>query len=109
MNSKSNARYVIEPWWIHLGVYQTVCSLNINWSHLLREYYILDIDECDLGPCDKECHNTMGSFECLCPTGFTTNNENNRRCGEWEYKIGIVSDISGFKYLKMFLYLATHN
>ena len=32
---------------------------------------ILDIDECDrFSPCDQNCNNTEGSFECSCNDGF---------------------------------------
>lgn len=34
--------------------------------------YTSDIDECELGTsdCNQICHNTDGSYECDCNTGF---------------------------------------
>ena len=46
---------------------------------------ILDIDECkyELDNCawNKICHNTIGSFECLCQDGFKSA-ENNKCIGK---------------------------
>lgn len=39
--------------------------------------FVLDMDECGASKsiCDvnAECENTLGSFKCLCKTGFTGN------------------------------------
>ena len=41
-------------------------------------YFIsLDIDECanDFHKCEQNCHNTAGSYECSCSTGFNLNKD----------------------------------
>uniref|UniRef100_A0A4W5NLJ9 EGF-like domain-containing protein n=1 Tax=Hucho hucho TaxID=62062 RepID=A0A4W5NLJ9_9TELE len=36
-----------------------------------RDGTCVDVDECLLrNPCQHECRNTIGSFQCLCPTGY---------------------------------------
>ncbi|XP_030000348.1 hemicentin-1 [Sphaeramia orbicularis] len=36
-----------------------------------RDGKCVDVDECLLRkPCQHECHNTIGSFQCLCPPGY---------------------------------------
>lgn len=30
-----------------------------------------DQDECEDGKCEGQCENTLGSFKCICLTGFT--------------------------------------
>ena len=33
-----------------------------------------DINECELNhPCEQECSNNIGSFECVCNPGYTLN------------------------------------
>lgn len=42
----------------------------------------LDIDECDLGtdncPINASCHNTDGSFDCLCPEFYKLGGTNSK-------------------------------
>ncbi|EDO37957.1 predicted protein [Nematostella vectensis] len=35
-----------------------------------NEFSCFDMDECELSPCDHECHNTPGSY-CTCKKGYT--------------------------------------
>ncbi|KAK7933456.1 hypothetical protein WMY93_004352 [Mugilogobius chulae] len=39
-------------------------------GHTYRDGACVDIDECLRKPCQHECHNTIGSFQCLCPPGY---------------------------------------
>ncbi|KAJ0019494.1 hypothetical protein NQD34_007063 [Periophthalmus magnuspinnatus] len=39
-------------------------------GHTYRDGTCVDIDECLRKPCQHECHNTIGSFQCLCPPGY---------------------------------------
>ena len=32
--------------------------------------FFSDIDECEDNPCDGDCVNTEGSYECTCPEGY---------------------------------------
>lgn len=45
------------------------------WSskHNLFSLYFTDIDECMIsrGGCEHECNNSIGSFECLCHSGYS--------------------------------------
>nr|CAD7599250.1 unnamed protein product [Timema genevievae] len=40
-------------------------------SGFTGQYCQTDIDECESKPCDQQCVNLPGSFECQCKTGFT--------------------------------------
>ena len=55
-------------------VYYTQYVLKLV-KYLILSYLIPDIDECELGldNClpNAICINTIGSFECICPPGFT--------------------------------------
>ncbi len=62
-------------------VYNTVCHLVINTGYWIEykptivDFVILsiDVDECALNttnPCEQNCTNTIGDFECSCFTGF---------------------------------------
>ena len=45
---------------------------NIYW-YILKTLTLSDVDECDVDPCTEagtECANTIGSFVCVCATGF---------------------------------------
>ncbi|KAL4233097.1 epidermal growth factor-activated receptor [Mactra antiquata] len=44
--------------------------------------YVHDIDECDNnnGNCEHTCLNTIGSYMCKCPEGFTTSNTDSHSC-----------------------------
>ena len=41
-------------------------------------YFIPDIDECPLSPCDtnSECTNTLGNFTCTCNAGYGGDGKN---------------------------------
>ena len=43
----------------------------------------LDVDECRQrpAPCDHECTNTFGSYECSCPAGYHLHERNNAPLG----------------------------
>lgn len=37
-----------------------------------RNYLLItDIDECQFSDCEHECNNSIGSFECLCYSGYS--------------------------------------
>jgi len=41
----------------------------------------LDVNECvDESICDQQCHNSPGSYECSCHTGYTLNTTDRRTC-----------------------------
>lgn len=37
--------------------------------------YTLDINECDAKPCQQNCTNTDGSFQCYCSAGYQLNED----------------------------------
>ena len=52
--------------------------------------YITDIDECNeqTHTCDTEnryCNNTLGSYECLCNFGYSSNDTMNNTCGKFSF------------------------
>lgn len=36
----------------------------------MRCFINLDIDECEISPCDGGCKNSVGSFSCTCEEGY---------------------------------------
>ena len=44
-------------------------------NNFITIFLILDIDECLTQPCDVNavCNNTVGTFECICKSGYTGN------------------------------------
>ena len=34
-----------------------------------------DIDECELGYCEQQCNNTIGSYYCTCREGYYLGND----------------------------------
>uniref|UniRef100_A0A673X1V6 Thrombomodulin n=1 Tax=Salmo trutta TaxID=8032 RepID=A0A673X1V6_SALTR len=40
----------------------------------------VDEDECSMGPCEHECTNTIGSYNCSCWVGFKRMTEDTNRC-----------------------------
>lgn len=63
----------------------SVCVYPLYYN---RSFYLLDIDECDLGldDCDDtrvaDCININGSFSCTCKTGYTGTGRNGTCKGE---------------------------
>ena len=63
-----------------------------------------DVDECLLRkPCQHECRNTVGSFQCLCPPGYQLL-PNGRTC-----KGKSLLKPFTYKYLSLLLYIITAN
>ena len=44
--------------------------------------YFEDVDECGggTGPCQHQCENNVGSFECKCNDGYVTNEDDDTKC-----------------------------
>jgi len=42
-------------------------------------WYYTDVNECLSSPCDQDCTNTVGSFECFCNNGYVLNS-NGQSC-----------------------------
>jgi len=50
-------------------------------AHDNSKILLLDINECNNSPCQQNCSNTLGSFQCNCKTGYTADGT---RCnGQW--------------------------
>ena len=50
------------------------------YSNVINYYtYVLDINECSETPCEHNCTNTIGSFNCSCNDGYVLD-ENGRSC-----------------------------
>ena len=45
----------------------------------IADYFHVDVDECEVSPCDQICNNTVGAFECSCNEGFRLD-EDGRTC-----------------------------
>ena len=45
----------------------------------MLDYYFIDVDECLQTPCDQNCTNTIGSFNCSCNNGYVLD-EDGRSC-----------------------------
>lgn len=48
------------------------CCMECTSCHYSSRDHV-DVNECEEGKCDQNsiCNNTVGSFECVCKTGFT--------------------------------------
>ena len=47
---------------------------------------ILDIDECTTSnPCQQNCKNTAGSYQCSCQAGYKTDPKDSKKCLGKEY------------------------
>ena len=66
---------------IQFNSFKTGCCHILELSdcvkiNLVPFSFFLDIDECmtNINPCDPvaECHNTVGSYKCVCPKGYST-------------------------------------
>ena len=44
-------------------------------KHYVLLLYHTDIDECVESPCDQECSNSDGGFECICEGGYVLNTD----------------------------------
>ncbi|XP_041970874.1 tolloid-like protein 1 isoform X2 [Aricia agestis] len=68
---------------------QFTSDTSVHHSGFAATYYF-DVDECadNNGGCQHECHNTLGSFECACHSGFTLH-PNKRDCKEGGCKYDI--------------------
>uniref|UniRef100_A0A4W5KMV6 Thrombomodulin n=1 Tax=Hucho hucho TaxID=62062 RepID=A0A4W5KMV6_9TELE len=49
-------------------------------GYALENGKCVDVDECFMGPCDHECTNTIGSYNCSCFDGFIAMTEDTNRC-----------------------------
>ena len=47
-----------------------VCASAEMYVSDVHSVVCTDIDECQTSPCEYNCTNTIGSFECSCPAGF---------------------------------------
>ena len=49
---------------------------------IIINLYSLDVDECaeDISGCNQECVNTVGSYVCLCYTGYQFINGSSKIC-----------------------------
>ena len=53
---------------------------------------ILDIDECTTSnPCQQNCKNTAGSYQCLCQAGYKTDPKDSKKCLATCKKYGCVN------------------
>ena len=58
----------------HQGIIHLIRCAKVSQLCLVRNYVThLDINECssDNGGCAHQCNNTVGSYDCLCNTGFS--------------------------------------
>jgi hypothetical protein len=62
------------------GFKYTILNLKCSLMSKIYYFYFIDINECIIQgvSCDQnaDCVNTVGSFECKCKVGFTTNGYN---------------------------------
>ena len=52
-------------------------------KHLLLLLYHTDIDECAESPCDQECSNSDGGFECVCEEGYVLDTDERSCLGSY--------------------------
>lgn len=49
---------------------------------IMSDVYHADIDECLSQPCEQECMNNIGSFECDCRTGYLIQSDGRNCSGD---------------------------
>ena len=82
-NAECSGKLLLDHTKSHDFLYSYLEKLNYFSSCYIWWYTVIDKDECILySPCDQECTNLPGSFECSCKTGYELHEDGATCSGE---------------------------
>ena len=66
------------------GEFHAVAALKVSSDTTFVHVLSIDVNECDTnnGGCSQTCTNTIGSFECLCNTGYELDSDESTCIGK---------------------------